>query len=85
MDLSKIKFIGWLLMVLGFVLMVISIILPLPDNSVFVLAIGIPGIVFLALGYIVFVIFWKCPSCHRHLPLQIGMGCCPYCGETLDK
>lgn len=34
----------------------------------------------------VLLVFWRCPWCHRILPMQgmIGIGHCPYCGTDID-
>lgn len=43
------------------------------------------GFCFVFAGLIINLIFWKCPSCGRHLPkAYIGMDYCPYCGESID-
>ncbi|MBQ4564130.1 MAG: hypothetical protein IJA58_06595 [Lachnospiraceae bacterium] len=43
------------------------------------------GFCFVMAGLIINLIFWKCPSCGRHLPKgPIDMTYCPYCGESID-
>ena len=49
--------------------------------------IGIVGLIIACIGYVYFLIFWRCPFCHELLPFygRSGIVSCPYCGNKLDS
>lgn len=85
MNLFMTKLIGWLLIFFGMFLMAIVAFVPALEDTIIAWFIAIPGFISMLAGYIVFLIFWKCPYCGKHLPWQMGLDFCPYCGGTLGE
>ena len=81
--MKKVKITGDILLVMGLILLTVSTFLF--DFKIPI--IGIAGIIIACIGYLYFLIFWRCPFCHKHLPFNgmIGMVSCPYCGNELDS
>lgn len=82
--MKKIKYTGGAITGIGMLAMIIAVII---KQGPFVPILGIAGLLIFCSGCIYFLIFWRCPYCHRHLPTQgmIGMTHCPYCGTELDN
>lgn len=80
--MKKVKITGNILLVVGMLLLILSILL----DSKFPI-ITIAGVILACMGFLFFLIFWRCPFCHKHLPFQgmMGMENCPYCGNKLDS
>lgn len=80
--MKKVKITGNILLVTGLILLTVSTLLDLK-----VPIIGIVGIIIACTGFLFFLIFWRCPFCHKHLPFHgmAGMVSCPYCGNKLDS
>lgn len=70
--------------VLLFISMIFAVIGVLVDNNLQIF-LSIASFIIMCLSFIFLFIFWKCPSCDRHLPFQgsLGMKKCPYCGNDL--
>jgi len=44
----------------------------------------IVGLALAAIGFILGLVFFKCPHCGRHMPLRSGLPTkCPHCGKEL--
>lgn len=56
-------------------------------NDEQVLIFCVLGLALFALSLICAMVFWRCPSCRRMLPLRgsIGFEYCPYCSSGLDE
>ncbi len=80
-NMKKVKRNGNILLFAGMVLLIIFIFMD-SENPV----IGIIGMIISVMGFVYYGIFWRCPHCSRHLPMQgtLGMEHCPYCGNKLD-
>ena len=80
--MKKVKIVGNVLLVVGLILLTVSALLDF--NIPFL---GIAGIIIACIGFLFFLIFWRCPFCRKHLPFHgmIGMVNCPYCGNKLDS
>lgn len=79
--MKKVKTTGSLLITIGSLLLIFSLFLD--KYSAFL---SITGVIIACLGFIYFMIFWRCPFCRKPLPSHgmIGMMLCPYCGNKLD-
>ena len=51
-------------------------------NTLFIICAGL-GVLFIALGFGVKLIFFRCPNCGKRLPLKSDGGHCPNCGKML--
>ncbi len=82
MKLKRVKIIGGIFILLGILLLIIAI----NGTGLFQVIVGIIGSLLTILGYILFLLFWKCPYCHKHLPANglLGITTCPYCGNDLE-
>lgn len=80
--MKKVKLTGNILLVIGLILLTVSTLLNFK-----IPIIGIVGIMIACIGFLFFLIFWRCPFCHKPLPFHgmIGMVSCPYCGNKLDS
>ncbi|KFI52274.1 hypothetical protein [Bifidobacterium biavatii] len=74
------------LIALGIVMLVVAILIN-ERHVVIMIVLGIGGLVIAIAGFILQLIFWKCPHCDKHLPTTgtFGMIRCPYCGNDLFK
>lgn len=80
--MHKVKVIGNTLLVIGILLLLIACI-----TDYMTPLLSIAGIVAACMGYVFFWLFWRCPHCGRHLPMQgmLFIEVCPYCSKELDK
>ncbi len=85
--MKEVKTIGITLELTGLVLLGLAILFNLKQPFLQIFGIG-GGVIFFA-GLICFAVFWKCPSCEKHLPFRgqggvLRMEYCPYCGEKIE-
>lgn len=80
--MKKRKIIGNTLIIVGLLLLATTL---LTDAVVPLLPIA--GLIIACIGFIYFLIFWRCPVCQMPLPFHgmIGMVNCPYCGNKIDS
>ena len=80
-NMKKKKNIGNALIVVGLLLMGIPLLI-----DIIVPPVMIAGLIITCIGFIYFLIFWRCPFCRKQLPFQgmFGMEYCPYCGNKID-
>lgn len=80
--MKKVKITGNILLAAGLALLIVSALLDFKFPIV-----GIAGISIACIGFLFFLIFWRCPFCRKHLPFHgmIGMVNCPYCGNKLES
>ena len=66
-------------------LVVSGVILALLGQAVVSIVVAVLGLLLLLTGFVVQVLFWRCPHCHGYLG-RPGFGriaYCPHCGEPL--
>lgn len=83
MKLFKILTIFISLFLLGVLVLFFGLII---EDSKLVIIITRIGLALIAIGYLIFIIFWKCPFCQKHLPYQDfwKIKHCPHCGNKID-
>ena len=80
--MKKRKIKGNTLIVVGLLLLTTTLL-----TDIVVPLLSIAGVIITCIGFIYFLIFWRCPFCRKHLPFHgmIGMVNCPYCGNKIDS
>lgn len=78
------RFIGQLLFFLSICLLCIAVFFNL--TGVIVPILVITGILVALAGLIVYFLFWRCPYCHKNLPIKsmYDIDFCPNCGKKFD-
>ena len=78
------RFIGQLLFFLSICLLCIAVFFNL--TGVIVPILVITGILVALAGLIVYLLFSRCPYCHKNLPIKsmYDIDFCPNCGKKLD-
>ncbi len=82
--MRKVKAIGNILIVMGLLLLIIALLVN-SNIPLLIPLLSIAGVVIVCIGYVFFFLFWRCPFCHKCLPVNgmIGMENCPYCGNKI--
>lgn len=84
--MKNVKITGNVLLIVGLILLAGGAFFP-GEASMRTPVLSITGVVVACMGVLYFMIFWRCPHCHKHLPFHgmLGMENCPYCGCELDS
>lgn len=81
----KAKIVVIALEVLALLFMVVGLLLG-GWNEMVLAVLAIIGFLLFVTGAVLALLFWRCPWCHRIMPLQrmISIEFCPYCGTDID-
>ena len=82
MKLRIVRLCGNAFIILGILSLAVSIM----SSGFIQVLLSVIGILLTVLGFFLFLLFWKCPYCHMHLPFSglLGIKFCPYCGNDLE-
>ncbi len=82
MKLKNVKTVGYVLMLVGFVLLMVALFVDPSLKPYF----GFTGLGFALISRVFFAVLWKCNHCNYRLPIRgmLAMKRCPYCGKDFD-
>lgn len=86
MKLRTARFLGNLFILLGILILIIGGIISGITPEITLAVLSILGLSVIILGYVFYILFWRCPFCHIPLPYagSLTIQFCPHCGADLE-